>query len=267
MRTFIRRGLVVTALAGTCAISAMPAALAQATTSPEAIALDATGPVALGPIADATTPPTPNTKSVAGVTLPGLLVVGTTSTSALTDTVAAPSTTQNSASSAVDTISSVLQLPVLGGLLSANTITSSCTYNSASTPAVTGTSSIESLTVAGTTINLSGLSTPNDNITAQLPTTALSALGITLAITLNQQSVNANGSTTVNAIAITLGDSAIGNGTENIYVASSTCGPVSSIVASPVASGKGLGIGLGLLGLLGAGLATIYVRRRQILAA
>ena len=95
MRTSIRRGLVLTALAGSCVMAVMPAALAQATTSPEAIAADATGPVSLGPIADATTPPSPHTVTAVGVTLPGVLVIGSTGTNALTDTVTDPSTTQN----------------------------------------------------------------------------------------------------------------------------------------------------------------------------
>jgi hypothetical protein len=49
-----------------------------------------------------------------------------------------------------------------------------------------------------------------------------------------------------------------------IYLGSSACGGSSSVVASPVAGGKGPGIGLGLLSLLGAGVATVYVRRRRV---
>jgi len=267
MRTSIRRGLLVTALAGTCVIAVMPAALAQATQSPEAIAADATGPITLGPVAPATVPPTPNTVDLAGVTLPGLLVIGTTSDDALVDTAADPSSTQNSATSSIDSLSSVLQLPLLGGLISAGAISSSCTYNSANTPSYVETTSIASLTVAGTTISLAGLSSPNDNVTSLLPTGSLTPLGITLSITLNQQVAGPNGSETVNAVAISLGDSALFNGTENIYLASSTCGPTSSSVASPVASGKGLGLGLGLLGLIGAGFGAAYVRRRSSLQA
>jgi len=267
MRTSIRRGLLVTALAGTCVIAVMPAALAQATQSPEAIAADATGPITLGPVAPATVPPTPDTVDLAGVTLPGLLVIGTTSDDALVDTAADPSSTQNSATSSIDSLSSVLQLPLLGGLISAGAISSSCTYNSANTPSYVETTSIASLTVAGTTISLAGLSSPNDNVTSLLPTGSLTPLGITLSITLNQQVAGPNGSETVNAVAISLGDSALFNGTENIYLASSTCGPTSSSVASPVASGKGLGLGLGLLGLIGAGFGAAYVRRRSSLQA
>ena len=51
--------------------------------------------------------------------------------------------------------------------------------------------------------------------------------------------------------------------TQEIDVASSTCGNPSAIVASPVASGKGIGIGLGLLACWAPVSATVYVRRRR----
>ncbi len=236
-------------------MAAAPLALAQATTSPEAIALDATGPVALGPIADAKGPTFPNTVSVAGVTLPGLLVVGTTGTSALTSTVTEPSATQNTATSAIDRISSILTLPLVGGLLDGTTVASSCSYNNGT---YTEGSTIESLTILGQSITIPATIPAND-VLLGLP----SVLGLTLSVTLNQQVPGPGGSQTVNAIAVSLGDSLIGNGTENIYLASSTCGPFNGSVASPLASGTGLGIGLGVLGLFGAGLGAFYVRRRN----
>ena len=167
----------------------------------------------------------------------------------------------------MDNLTSSLLIPTLGGLITGTAVSTSCTYNSANTPAVVASTTITSLNVLGTSINLTGLTSPNDNIIGQLPgatTTLLGTLGITLGVTLNQQTTNANGSTTVNGIAISLGDPALlGNGTENIFIASSTCGPLSTVVASPVASGKGLGIGLGLLGLVGAGFGAVWVRRRS----
>jgi hypothetical protein len=257
MRNTIRRGLVLTALAGSCVMAAGPAALAQATQSPEGIALDATGPVALGPIADAHGPTFPNTVSVVGVTLPGLLVIGSTSTSALTSTVTEPSATNNTATSAIDRISSVLTLPVVGGLLAGTTVASSCVWNNGT---FTETTTIESLTILGQTITIPATIPANDTLIG-LP----SVLGLTLSVTLNQQVPGPGGSQTVNAIAVSLGDSLIGNGTENIYLASSTCGPFTGTGGTPLASGAGLGIGLGLLGLLGAGLGAFYIRRRNTL--
>jgi hypothetical protein len=254
MRNSIRRGLVLTALAGSCVMAAGPAAFAQATQSPEAIALDATGPVALGPIADAHGPTFPTTVSVVGVTLPGLLVVGSTSASALTSTVTEPSSTNNTATSAIDRISSVLTLPLVGGILDATTVSSSCTWNNG---VFTESSTLQSLTILGQSITIPSTIPANDTLLS-LPSVA----GLTLSVTLNQQVPGPNGSQTVNAVAVSLGDSLIGNGTENNYLASSTCGPTSSSVASPVASGKGIGLGLGVLGLFAVVFGAFYIRRR-----
>ncbi len=257
MRSSIRRGLVLSALAGTCVMAVAPIALAQATTSPEGIALEATGPVALGPIADAHGPTFPNTVSVVGVTLPGLLVVGSTGASALTSTVTEPSATNNTATSAIDRISSVLTLPVLGGLLDATTVASSCVWNNGT---FTESSTIQSLTILGQTITIPSTIPAND-VLLSLPT----ALGLTLTVTLNQQVPGPGGSQTVNAIAVSLGDALIGTGTENIFLASSTCGPFTGSGGTPLASGAGLGMGLGLLGLTGVGLGAFYIRRRNSL--
>jgi len=58
----------------------------------------------------------------------------------------------------------------------------------------------------------------------------------------------------------------IGLVTEDIYIASSTCGPFSSPV--PLASGKGLAIGLGAFGALAVGVGTTRVhRRRRLMSA
>ena len=59
MRSSLGRGLLLTAFAGTFMLAAGPAALAAttpATTSPEAMSLDATGTIPIGPIGNA--PPT-----------------------------------------------------------------------------------------------------------------------------------------------------------------------------------------------------------------
>jgi len=80
-----------------------------------------------------------------------------------------------------------------------------------------------------------------------------------LTVTLNQQIAGpvAN-SWTVNAVNIDLNLLGI-----DIVLASATCGPYTAGQATALASGKGLGIGLGAVGLLGGAAATVYVRRRR----
>jgi len=257
---------MLTAFAGTFVLAAGPAALAAtpATTSPEAISLIATGPIAVGPVGDATLSDTnPVTGTSGGVT--GLLDIG-----AFTDDVTTNSSPPgNTATSTVASLGPATS-GLLGGLLgpfasliSATAIHSSCVWNSDLTgsSAFTESTTIASLSVLGTTITLPATIPANDTLTG-LPTLPL-GLG-SLSITLNQQVPGPGTNTeTVNAIDVTLTSTLLGTGSEEIDLSSSTCGNPSSIVASPVASGKGLGIGLGLLGLLGTGVATVYVRRRR----
>lgn len=259
---------MLTAFAGTFVLAAGPAALAAtpATTSPEAIALVATGTVPLSPLGDATLS---NTNPVTGT---GGLVTGLLGVGAFTDNVMTnASPPGNTATSSVATLDPVAT-GLLGGLTSpltnlihATVIKSECDWNSspAASPAFTETTTIASLSVLGTTITLPATIPANDVLTG-LPALPL-GLG-SLTITLNQQEPGPGTNTeTVNAIDVSLTTNILGLNpvTEDIDVASSTCGNPSSIVASPVASGKGLGIGLGLLGLLGTGVATVYVRRRR----
>src|ERR1700689_464017 len=129
MKHQLRRGLVLTAIAGTCLYAIAPPARAQPDPpTPEAIALDATGALPLGPISDAYTGNTPET--AVGVTLTPLLTplftIGSTSDDALTSSV-----TLNSATSSVDTLTSGLLdlLDITGGTADANAITTTCTAN------------------------------------------------------------------------------------------------------------------------------------------
>jgi len=268
MRSYLGRGLFLTAFAGTFVLAAGPAALAAtpATTSPEAISLVATGTIPLGPVGDATLSNTNPVTGTGGV-VPSLLGIG-----AFTDNVMTNSSPPgNTATSTVASVAPVTT-GLLGGitspltnLISATVIKSECDWNSSpsANPAFTETTTIASLSVLGTTITLPTTIPANDTLTG-LPTLPLGLAS--LSITLNQQEPGPGTNTqTVNAINISLSTNILGLNpvTESIDVASSTCGNPSSIVASPVASGKGLGIGLGLMGLLGAGVATMYVRRRR----
>jgi hypothetical protein len=266
MQYQLRRGLVLTAIAGTCLYAIAPAALAQPTTqSPEAIALEATGPVTVGPIADATEP-TNTTESAVGVSLGvgalSLFGIGSTAANALTSSV-----TLNSATSSVDTLQTGLLglLPITGGGtvdgVTQNAITTTCSVNAAG--AFTTTTSVANLDILGDDIGTQTF-TSQDNVLGGALTLPL---GITATVTINKISTGdpAAGEDTVNGLVITLGDSNLGGFTGlTVYLASATCGPFNANAGTPVASGKGLGIGLGLLGLAGAGFATIYARRRRM---
>jgi hypothetical protein len=239
MKNSLRRGLTLTALAGTCTIALAPAALAQATTSPQAIGVYATGVVGI--------PRTPNvtsgTTTVTSVNLGDLAVIN-----ALTGTVSGNTTT---ASIASITAGTGALGPIPAGELTAGAISSTCTVNA--NGSFTESSDIASLDILGHSFTPGTVTTPNDVILSTPVAT----------VTLNAVATGpVTGSETVDAIHIVL--DVLGVPFENIWLASSTCGPYSTPI--PMASGKGLAIGLGVVGLFGAGLGTVYVRRRHGLA-
>jgi hypothetical protein len=231
VRHSIRRGLVLAALAGTALVATAPAAFAQ-TTSPEAFGIEATGALGIPPTPDATIA-TPNPANVASVGIPTILTAGTLSASV----------TSNTATAAVQSLGVGSGIPILAAL-TASAITSSCLAQSDGT--FVRTASIAGLSVAGTTL-ATGPIAPN----TLFLTTALAT------VTLNEQQAGPiTGSEEVNAIQIKVLGTA-----ETINIASSTCGPFAA--DTPVASGKGLALGLGLLGSVGVGYGTVYSRRRK----
>jgi hypothetical protein len=280
MRSSVSRGLMLSALVGTFVLAAGPAALAApATQSPEGIALFASGAVSAD-VADSTTATSPQSVASGGVT--GLLDLTLLASTATT------TGTGNAATAEVGSVSTAvtgLLSPILSGLVGvtatttgAEAVTSSCTWNSSATgsSAFTLTAAIANLKVLGITIpvgDLTGLTpTPGGTNVTTLAGVTLPSLPLGLSV-LNvylddEEPGPVTGSETINAVEIQIGSTGIfGNsGLETIYLASSTCGGSSSVVATPVAGGKGLGIGLGLLGLLGAGVATVYARRRRMFA-
>jgi hypothetical protein len=232
VRHSIRRGFVLAALAGTALVATAPAAFAQ-TTSPEAFGIEGTGLLAISPTPDANLT-TPNPANVASVSVPGILNAATLSASVTT----------NSATAAVQGLNTTGILTPLLGVITASVVTSSCLVNADGT--FVESASIASGSIAGTPIP------------ASLPVNdAFLTIPLVATITLNQQVLGpVTGSKTVNAIHIAL----LGTG-ETINIASSTCGPFSA--DTPVASGKGLALGLGLLGSVGVGYGAIYTRRRR----
>ncbi|WP_434449607.1 choice-of-anchor P family protein [Lentzea sp. E54] len=91
--------------------------------------------------------------------------------------------------------------------------------------------------------------------------------GIKIAeVVFNEQIRNNDGSLTVNAIHIKLLQGVLGSiGTGDVILSSATCGPAGLPI--PMASGAGLWIGLGLLGVVAAPVAFVALRRRAHLSA
>jgi hypothetical protein len=91
--------------------------------------------------------------------------------------------------------------------------------------------------------------------------------GIKIAeVIFNEQIKNNDGSLTVNAIHVKLLQGVLGSiGTGDIIISSATCGPAGLPI--PMASGAGLWIGLGLLGVVAAPVAFMALRRRASLNA
>jgi hypothetical protein len=292
MRSSIRRGLVMTAFAGTCVLAAGPAALASATTSPEAFALDASGVITVGNVGDATLTGNPNVTTGAGA-VDSLLQVavghdtvtstppGNTATSVLANaSVTTPST---------NILSGLLGvLGILGnpGLLTATGVSSSCTWDGTGTADsdFTLASNVATIDLLGTSVSVGAVSGTDVPLSSIIPAATYNTLvgdlvsltgGLASAagldIELNYVTAGpGTGTRTVDAIhvSLTAGSGLLSgatttNNVETIDIASSTCGSGTSVVASPVAGGKGLGIGLGLLGLLGSGFAAVYLRRRH----
>lgn len=86
--------------------------------------------------------------------------------------------------------------------------------------------------------------------------------GPVVRLIINEQYENADGSKTVNGLHIELLAAPLGTG--DVIIASATCGPADLPV--PLASGAGLWLSLGLLGLAIVPVAVV-LRRRQALAA
>jgi hypothetical protein len=210
-----------------------PAAFAQ-TTSPEAFGIEGTGLLGIAPTPDATLA-NPNPAPVVGLTIPGIVNTGTLTASV----------TSNSATAEVEGLNTTGLLAPLLGIIAATAVQSSCLANADGS--FVRTTTIASLSIGGTTLAPGTI--PANDVFLTIPLVAT--------ITLNQQTTGPiTGSEEVNAIHIAL----LGS-TEVINIASSTCGPFTA--DTPVASGKGLAIGLGLLGSVGVGYGAVYTRRRK----
>jgi hypothetical protein len=227
VRNSTRRGLLVAAATSTALLAVSPAALAQATVSPEGFGMDSTRApvVAPTPLANPTTPAPANVPSA-------------TASGVVTATVLSAGVSTNQAHASVAGLNtSGMLLPAFGTITTGGATTASCVANSNGT--FTLASSVTNLSVGGTTFN--GAAAANHVLVNNLDGKVI----------LNEQGAGpVTGSETVTAIDF---QPLLGG---DIYIASATCGPWASPV--PVASGKGLLLGLGLLGSVGVA----WTRRR-----
>jgi hypothetical protein len=162
---------------GMIMMAAMPAAAAAPNL---AYAAGATGPISASPIGEATFPGT------SPVNLVNANIVGLLTTDAITDTA--------SATNATSTLADVSATLSLASTLSATTVSSQCNYTGGT---VSGSTSIVGGTVTllgSPTIDLDASPTPNDSI----------AVDDLATVTLNKQTVAADGTLTVTAIYVSL---------------------------------------------------------------
>ncbi|WP_367131742.1 choice-of-anchor P family protein [Saccharothrix sp. HUAS TT1] len=186
----------------------------------------------------------PVTGTSAGVDVPAVLSTGAIGTSASRDEKTGGA---HSAASAADVRLDLLA-SVTGGV-SADLVEARC---SATQKGLTGASELVGLDL--------GRLGAVDAAPAPGTTVGVDLRGAVVAeLVLNEQVRNADGSLTVNALRLTLLDSAHGSG--DVVLASATCGPAGLPV--PMASGAGLGAGLGLLALFAAPAAAVALRRRR----
>jgi hypothetical protein len=222
-----KRGAVLGALTTAILVATASGALAESTQSPEGIGILATGTAAVPATPQATTG-SPSPADVASVDVDTILRATTVAAAVAGNT----------------TTASVAGISALGAalLISAGVISSSCTANSNST--FTEASDTASLAVTGVTIPAN----PGPNTSVGVPGVAT--------LTLNEQVAGpVAGSVTVTALHIHMLTG------EDIYIGSSTCGPYNASV--PLASGRGLAVGLGTLGLAATGVAAVAVSRRR----
>ncbi|HEY0636084.1 MAG TPA: choice-of-anchor P family protein [Pseudonocardiaceae bacterium] len=202
-------------------------------------------PVTVGPLVEANADgPTENT--LAGANVPGVLSTGVITTSAVFDEATGA---VNSRASTADVAIGLLP----GNAISATAIEATC---SAVQSGVTGTSTLADL-------NLGGLGTVPVNPAPNTVITVPGVLpGVNIAtITFNEQISNPDGSLTVNAVHIRLLDGLGSIGSGDVVISSATCGPAGLPV--PMASGAGLWLSLGVIGMAVLPVGVALSRRRR----
>lgn len=240
MRFAGRGGAIGVAVAASLMLGAMPASAAPGDGSAYAVDVAVTllgqPAVNVGPLAPSNTDG-PTSASVADVNVAGLVTAGViTSESVLNEETGEVHTQADLANVGIN-------LGPLDGTIGA--VNATCDATQAGT---TGSASIANLQLPGVSVPVN----PAPNTTINLPL---------VSIVFNEQIENPDGSLTVNAIHIRL-NALVGTG--DVILASATCGPAAPPI--PLASGPGLWIGLGLLGLAAIPVGGMVIRKRRAAA-
>jgi hypothetical protein len=228
-----------------CGIAVAAAGPALAASPNEAYAARATGAIAVSPIDEATYPGTSPVTAV-NATIAGLLTAGV-----ITDTAGPTSASTSVADAGVTLAAATALLPAVA--LTADAVTSSCTFDP-DTATVSGTAAITNGAVNGgglVAINLAANPAPN---------TTVGVPGIAT-ITLNRQTVAADGTLTVDAIFVRL----LG-GTQTLRIGTSVCN-TASLADAPALPGMATPIGATLAGLVGFGGIGYFLNRRRRVAS
>ncbi|HEV8562392.1 MAG TPA: choice-of-anchor P family protein [Actinophytocola sp.] len=200
-------------------------------------------PVNVGPLAVSNTNG-PTSASVASLDA-GLISAGVMETSAVHD----EATGEVKASASTANVK--IALGALGGTVGLIQASCSATQGQDQDP-ITGTSSLANVNLAGITLPLN-----------PAPNTKIDLLGLATLV-LNEQIVNPDdGSLTVNAFHLTVNVLGVASG--EVIISSATCGPATPPI--PLASGAGLWISLGLLGLAAIPISRAIIRHRRAITA
>ncbi|SDD37266.1 choice-of-anchor P family protein [Actinokineospora iranica] len=240
MRLVRRGGLIGVAAAAALLVGAMPASAApgdgSAYVADVGVTLLGQPAVKVGPLSPSHTDG-PTDAQLASIDVPGVVSAGLVTSSAKRD----------DATGIVHSSANLTDVKVaLAALGSVKAIDVDCEATQAGT---TGKTSLVGVKLAGVKVDAN----PAPNTVISLPL---------VTIVFNEQIKNNDGSLTVNGVHVKL-NALLGKG--DVVLGSATCGPAAPPV--PLASGAGLWIGLGLVGLVAVPVGVTVLRRRQASAA
>lgn len=197
-----------------------------------------------GPLAASSVGNSPN--SLASATVGTLLTTGVTNTTATADANTGGFASFASVNDLAVNIANTLAV-------GADVVSATCTATQVGN---TGSSVLTGLaaSLAGLNIVIPVNPAPNTVVSINVALVQIATL------TLNEQIANNDGGLTVNALHLRLLGNALGSiAAGDVIVSSATCGP--AVLPVPLASGAGLVVGLGLVGVTTAGIITVRRRR------
>lgn len=242
----VRRTAAVGIAAGALVLGiAGPAAAAQASSFGLSVNVTVVGSPAVnaGPLAASSVGNSPN--SLATATVGTLVTTGVINTTATADA----NTGGFASFASVNDLAANIAVLTLG----ADVVSATCTATQGGN---TGTSVLTGVaaSLAGLPIVIPVNPAPNTVVSINVALIQIATL------TLNEQIANNDGGLTVNALHLRLLGGVLGSiAAGDVIVSSATCGP--AVLPVPLASGAGLVLGLGLVGVTTAGIITVRRRR------